>query len=212
MAACATCGVFVCRTGDVDAAPKNCPMIVSPEIVNTRETYADAGIKEMARVSAVIESEGYCEWTRVEETMLFARRMGVRRLGVAFCVGLRREAKTLNKVFVANGFEVESVCCKTGAISKRHIGVSDAEQVRPGEFEPMCNPIGQAKLLNAAGTGLNVIFGLCVGHDSFFIKYSDAPVTCLVAKDRALAHNPVAAIQCAEGYFNKALFERHKES
>jgi len=207
---CATCDVFVCRTGHVEAAPENCPMRVSPGIVDTRDLYMEPEIREMARVSAVVEAAGYCEWTRVEETMQFARRLGIKRLGVAFCVGLRQEAKVLNKVFEANGFEVVSACCKTGSIPKAHIGVTDEEQVRPGTFEPMCNPIGQARLLNHAETGLNVLFGLCVGHDSLFIKYSNAPVTCLVAKDRALAHNPIGALNCAYGYFNKALYQRHR--
>lgn len=46
---------------------------------------------------------------------------------------------------------------------------------------------------------------ICVGHDSFFYKYSDALVTTLIAKDRVLAHNPVGAIYCAEGYFKAKL-------
>ncbi len=211
MTVCATCDVFVCRTGHLEAAPQNCPMRVSPEIVDTREAYTDPEVREMARVSAVVEAVGYCEWTRVEETMQFARRLGIKKLGVAFCVGLRQEAKILNRVLEANGFEVASACCKSGSIPKSHIGVTNEEQVRPGTYEPMCNPIGQARLLNEAGTGLNVLFGLCVGHDSLFIKHSEAPVTCLVAKDRALAHNPIGALNCSYGYFQKALFQRHRE-
>jgi len=58
----------------------------------------------------------------------------------------------------------------------------------------MCNPAGQAKLLNDAGTQLNIICGLCVGHDAVFSMESKAPVTTLIAKDRVLAHNPVGAI------------------
>ena len=38
---------------------------------------------------------------------------------------------------------------------------------------------------------MNFLVGLCVGHDSLFIKYSEAPRTTLVTKDRVLAHNPV---------------------
>lgn len=211
MSVCATCNVFACRMGNLEAAPANCPMKVSPEVVDTRELYEDRATMEMARVSAIVEAAGYCQWTRVEETMEFARRLGIKKLGVAFCVGLRQEAKTLNKVFEANGFEVVSACCKTGSIPKAYIGVRDEEQVRPGTFEPMCNPIGQARLMNAGGTGLNVLFGLCVGHDSLFIKHSEAPVTCLVAKDRVLAHNPIGALNCSYGYFNKALYQRHRE-
>ena len=62
--------------------------------------------------------------------------------------------------------------------------------------EVMCNPAGQADLLNRAGTDLNIICGLCVGHDAVFTARSEAPVTTLIAKDRVLAHNPAAAVWC----------------
>ncbi len=70
----------------------------------------------------------------------------------------------------------------------------------------MCNSVTQAKLLNKAKTDLNVLVGLCVGHDSLFIKFSKAPVTVLAAKDRVLAHNPLAALYAGH-YFNKKLME-----
>lgn len=75
----------------------------------------------------------------------------------------------------------------------------------PACSEAMCNPIGQASLLNEQKTEFNVAIGLCVGHDSLFYRYSDAPVTTLVAKDRVLAHNPCGAIYCADGYFKERL-------
>ena len=48
--------------------------------------------------------------------------------------------------------------------------------------------------------------GLCVGHDSLFIKYSDAPITTLITKDRVLGHNPAAALYTS-GFYYKKLFE-----
>ena len=44
-----------------------------------------------------------------------------------------------------------------------------------------------------------------MGHDSLFYRYSQAPVTTLVAKDRATGNNPVAAIYCADSYFKTRL-------
>lgn len=81
------------------------------------------------------------------------------------------------------------------------MGISPECKIQPGIFEPMCNPIAQAMLLNEQKTQFNIALGLCVGHDSMFCKYSDALVTTLVAKDRVTGHNPAAAIYCAEGYF-----------
>ena len=67
----------------------------------------------------------------------------------------------------------------------------------------MCNPILQARLLNQAKTDLNVVIGLCVGHDSLFYRYSDAYVTTLVTKDRVTGHNPAAALYTSNSYYKK---------
>ena len=67
----------------------------------------------------------------------------------------------------------------------------------------MCSPITQAKLLNSARTEFNIVFGLCVGHDSLMMRYSDALCTVLVAKDRVTGHNPLAAIQLHRSYYKK---------
>ena len=69
----------------------------------------------------------------------------------------------------------------------------------------MCNPVLQAKYLNAEKTDLNILVGLCVGHDSMFYKFADAPVTTLVSKDRVMAHNTVGAIYQADKYYASKL-------
>jgi len=70
----------------------------------------------------------------------------------------------------------------------------------------MCNPITQAEFLNKEKTDLNIVIGLCVGHDSLFMKYSEAPVTVLAVKDRVLAHNPLGAVYLADSHYKKILF------
>ena len=62
----------------------------------------------------------------------------------------------------------------------------------------------QAEILNSQGTELNIMVGLCVGHDSLFYMNSKAPVTTLVVKDRVLANNPAGALYAA-GSFYKGL-------
>jgi uncharacterized metal-binding protein len=57
-----------------------------------------------------------------------------------------------------------------------------------------CNPLGQATILNAAGTEFNVLAGLCMGVDSIFARASQAPVTTIFVKDKSLANNPIGAI------------------
>ena len=125
------------------------------------------------------------------------------RLGIGFCGGLHREAAIVDRILRDQGFEVVSVVCKTGSIPKEKAGIPDDLHVHLGQFEPMCNPIAQAQLLNRANTQFNICLGLCVGHDSLFYKYCDAPVTTLVAKDRVTGNNPAAAIYCVHSYFSK---------
>jgi uncharacterized metal-binding protein len=172
-------------------------------LTEARAAYGSREIRELAQAAARTEAAGYCQETRVEEVMSFAQRLGVNRLGIASCVGLIREARLLQDIFVANGYEVFSVCCKVGSIPKEEIGLTDQEKIRPGQFEALCNPIAQAKLLNEARTGLNVVVGLCVGHDSLFFQHSDAPVTVLVAKDCVTGHNFVAVLYTSHSYYRK---------
>jgi len=210
---CGKCGVYACYTGDLEKKPKFCPMDREREIYDeTIKKYKEDGlIQELALNSARIEAKGYLKWTRIEETIEFAKLCNFKKIGIAFCIGLRNEARILVDIFEKNGFEVYSVVCKSGSIPKERIGLKKEESVRPGSYEVICNPIAQAMLLNKAETDLNVIFGLCVGHDSLFIMHSKAPVTCLAVKDRVLAHNPMGAIYASYHYYKRKLYEEHKE-
>jgi uncharacterized metal-binding protein len=205
MYACADCRSAACCETETGPFPKNCP---TPDLDRDGllGAYGDEVDGELARQAARVEAGGYCRLTRVEEIMDFARRCGFTQLGVAHCIGLQDEAAVVKRVFEANGFEVDAVACKTSALPKEVLGLTDADKLSPGEFESMCNPIGQARALDRAGTELNVLLGLCVGHDSLFMKHSVAPVTVLAAKDRVLGHNPLAAIYLADGYYCERLF------
>lgn len=205
MYTCANCTVLACAGQSEKEMPKNCPM----RQVDMRQKFLPEYEKEENHRFYIncssIEAEGYCQWPRLKETVEFCRRMGYKRIGLAFCKGLKKKAGVTAELFRRNGFTVVSVICKTGGISKEEAGIPEEGKIHPGQFEAMCNPIGQAGLLNEAHTEFNIALGLCVGHDSLFYRNSEAPVTTLVAKDRVLAHNPCGAIYCAEGYFKERL-------
>jgi len=133
----------------------------------------------------------------------FAKKMNFKTIGIAFCAGLRKEASTLTDIIEAHDFKVVSTACATGGIPKESIGIKEDEKVAIGKFEQMCNPISQAMVLNDDKTDFNILLGLCVGHDSLFIKYANAYTTVLVVKDRVLGHNPVAALYTAAGYYQR---------
>ena len=205
MFTCAACTIEACKTGQLDRMPKNCPMRDREFFDRVVQEYFKEENHNFFLTSTAVEYLGYCRWPRLREVEEFAKRMGYTRLGMAFCVGLHKEAAIVDRVLRKQGFEVVSVACKTGNIPKVEVGYPSDMLLRPDTREAMCNPIAQAELLNQAQTQFNICLGLCVGHDSLFYKYSQAPVTTLVAKDRATGHNPVAAIYCAEGYFKTRL-------
>lgn len=165
------------------------------------DAYGDESIARIHRAASAIEARHYGRAPRLEEIGRFAKELGATRIGLAFCVGLSAEARIVDEI-LREHFDVVSVCCKACGLGKGAMGL---ETLRGEADEVMCNPAGQADLLDRAGSGLNVIIGLCVGHDAIFSKASKAPVTTLVAKDRVLAHNPAGAIWCS--YVRKRLFK-----
>lgn len=202
---CIDCGVVNCNLMEKEF-PEFClttGTVTEEDLAYVREKYSEEENQRSMIAAACVEYEGYCQLTRVQEIMDYAKRIGAKKLGIATCVGLIRESRTLAKIFRAHGFEVYGAACKVGCIPKHEVGI-------PIECEELghniCNPILQAKLLNDAHTDLNVVVGLCVGHDSLFYKYSEALVTTAVTKDRVLGHNPAAALYTAEGYYKKKLF------
>jgi uncharacterized metal-binding protein len=204
---CAYCPptVRACRQGeDAERGPGFCPTKVDPETqAHALASYDDPEIRKISRESALVESEGYCKWTRVEEIVQFAKRMGYRRIGIANCISFVDHAYVLSGILESHGFEVVSAACKTGSIPKEDLGIADSEKVRPGQFEALCNPVCQAELLNEHGCEFNIVLGLCIGHDSLFFRHAKGLTTVLVAKDRVLGHNPIAALQLADTYYSR---------
>jgi uncharacterized metal-binding protein len=216
LAGCARCPIQtkdrLCQTED-GKSPSFCPTNNYQAVVDAAaEELKKPDILEFARQASIQESEGYANREigyehvkpvkpRIQETIEFARRMNYKRLGLAFCLGLRPEAKIVEKLFASQGFEVVSALCKMGRTPKENIGVRDDQKINIGCFESMCNPIAQAFVMNEEKTEFNIIMGLCVGHDSLFLKYADAPCTVLAAKDRLLGHNPLAAIYTIDTYY-----------
>ena len=215
---CAACDLEVnrriCYTEE-GVGSKGCPTLKDEEVLaEALKEYKDPEILEFARQASIQEAEGYANRhqrpyilqptkTRIQEICEFAKRMGYKRLGLAFCVGLVKEASIVQDILEAHGFEVVSVLCKAGRTLKEVIGVKDKEKVRQGTDEAMCNPIYQAKLLNHEKAEFNILIGLCVGHDSLFFKYAQAPTTVLGVKDRVTGHNPLAAIYTTDTYYRK---------
>ena len=201
---CVDCGLYSC-----DFQGKEYPEVCvtkdegnSEVIALALEEYKNGENGEIMLNAAQIESEFYCRMTRVEETIEFAKRMGYHKIGIATCIGLIRESRTLAKILRGHGFEVYAVACKVGGVDKSRLGLpEECKEAGPN----ICNPISQAMILNEWQADLDIVMGLCVGHDILFNKYAKAPVTTLVVKDRVTGHNPAAVLYNAESYYKEKL-------
>jgi uncharacterized metal-binding protein len=219
---CAKCAMRICenRGGTVSAGapsleklPGYCPMKLMPDIFAEATTeYGKPAVREFARLASVQEFQCFeslpdgirAKLPRIEELIQFARKCDYRRLGIAHCGGLMKEAAILTDLLETNGFEVVSVQCKAGCVPKEEIGIGADEKIAgPENWETMCNPIAQAMIVNRAQVDMAILLGLCIGHDTLFIKYCDVPLTVLAVKDRVLGHNPLAAIYHSDSYYRR---------
>ena len=217
MVNCAKCARPVCNSTAGQNGPANCPRVLLPDVIQkATERCLSSELREFALQASRQEGSGYLRLphapdgpspvkSRLEEIVEFALRMGYRRLGVAYCGGVQYEAGLLVPIIENRGFEVVSVQCKCGSVPKEDLGIKDGEKVWPGRFEAMCHPVAQAEVLNAYHTDLNVLVCLCVGHDSLFLKHSQAPCTVLAAKDRVYGHAPLMAVYQSTSYHRRVL-------
>jgi uncharacterized metal-binding protein len=187
-----------------DLLPSFCPMKNSMETIKSAvKQYSEDEVKRIYVPATITEKEAYevvrgalmAVRPRIKELIEFAKLVKAKKLGIVFCAGLSEEAARTVAILEDAGFKVASVRCKCGAVDKTELGITSEYKIGDSsKFEAACNPIVQAWLLNEAGTDINIIVGLCVGHDMLFARYSKAPVTTLIVKDRLLGHNPVIAL------------------
>ncbi len=211
--ACENKGGLAGEPPSLDKAPAFCPMKLVPEVIETAVAeYARPEVSEFARLASVQEFECYehtpegirTKIPRVEELVQFSRKNGYKRLGIAHCGGLATEARMLTDVLEAKGFQVVSVQCKVGAVPKERLGLTPEQKIAgAASWETMCNPIAQAMILNRADVDLVVMLGLCIGHDTLFIKYCEKPMTVIAVKDRVFGHNPLAALYLSHSYYRR---------
>ncbi|MFC1981107.1 DUF1847 domain-containing protein [Chloroflexota bacterium] len=205
---CVKCTVFRCRTKEKDKkVPQFCPTEQYPELI--KETIEKHKLPEnmainlawrhmMDNLSNPEKGRDRWSWTRVDEIMEYARIRGMKKLGIGTCYAMMAEARLLSDILEQNGFEVVSVSCLCGEVNPEDAGIGGTV---------FCNPIMQAELLNRENTDLNIMVGLCLGHDILFLRHCRAETTPLVVKDRALGHNTVAALYLSQGRYKDRFFE-----
>ncbi len=207
---CANCVLLGCYKNDMEKTLPNCPSKEEAIHSEAKKLYSQPENHKIAYNAALVEAQGYGKNTRIEEIILFAKKCGYKKIGLAFCMGLIKEARIVQKIFEHHDFEMVSVLCKNGSIKKEFLDVKKEDTIENNCDEIMCNPIGQALVLNKQKTDFNIMLGLCVGHDTLVMKYLESPMTILAVKDRVTGHNPLAAVYLADGYYKKKLYGTDK--
>ena len=132
--------------------------------------------EETVKRSVMFLDEQKGKLTRLEELIVFAKRIKAKKIGIAYCCELKQEAERLHDILEMHGFVVFEMPCKFTVNSIT------------------CNTIAQAKSLNQLRTHMNITLGLCVGNDALFTKYAKALSTNFITKDLVLGHNSVMGL------------------
>jgi len=153
------------------------------ESKDIKKLYSNEAIQIMNNAEDALDRNA----DRIIELKNYARTAGIKRIGIGHCMAVTNEANRV-KQFLSDEFDVTSVDCKCGKVSKMEMLGREGNGL-------MCNPAGQAEILKQSNTELNISMGLCVGHDMIFNQCSHAPVTTLLVKDRKNKHNPMESIK-----------------
>lgn len=222
---CVDCKAWACFP-DVSTAktgrrgpPPYCPANTQKDVCEQALAKYSGKTLEFARNVALIENACYAinpntgsatlpmitMHPRAEENIMLAKVAGYQKLGIAFCLELQKEAELYTDILKKNGFEVVSVCCKAGGISKKEIGVTEEEKLYgPSSEETICSGLIMAELLNSEKTEMNILMGLCVGQDTLFFKYAEAFSVPFVIMDRVYGGATMEGIyQCFNSWGNR---------
>ena len=160
------------------------------ELGKATSEYKKLDVNALYKAASMVGEYNKGMTPRIEEALLFAKELKLERIGFAACVAMEWEMGYLLKLFTREGFEVFTASCQIGRVGAEARGAPEVKDC----VRSSCNPIAQAEILNSENTQLNFIVGLCMGHDILFTKYSKAPVSTLIVKDRVTGNNPAATL------------------
>jgi uncharacterized metal-binding protein len=204
---CGSCTKYECKKNYPEGIPNWCAATGFRDVLDsTKKGYAAPDNLEIYRAAANVIQKGYEKWPRIREAVEFSKELGLKKIGLASCVGLISELGLVTKLFTDAGFEVVSIACQIGKVSPEERGVTFNTK---GNHGLTCNPIAQAGICNQEGTQLNFLLGLCLGHDILFMRHSNAPVSTLIVKDRVTGHNPAAVLYA--DHLRRSLFKACSE-
>ncbi len=151
--------------------------------------YQDPGNQKILQAAASLVDNGKSgTLSRLQETITFIKSMSYKKVGLAYCYGMEKDAKLLKDIFKAEDIRLRAVSCTVGGINQNEINAASYTE------KVSCNPLGQAAELNEEGVDFVIIMGICLGHDILLQRNLKADFTTFVVKDRVFANSPIKAI------------------
>jgi uncharacterized metal-binding protein len=188
---CNVCSKQECWSGNREGIPAYCQAHNYSDIIDkTKMEYSAPETIDIYKAASKVLSNGYGKWPRIQEAVEFVKELKLNKIGFASCIALIPELRMTTELFAGVGLDVVCAACQIGTVSPEARGVPELKDARGVS----CNPIAQAEILNSEGTQLNFVLGLCLGHDILFNRYSKAPVSTLIVKDRVTGNSPAAAL------------------
>jgi uncharacterized metal-binding protein len=182
---CAICNSKICRTTQSCGAEKF-------DAAKVTATYLQPENQHMIQAAADLVDNGRAgTLSRFQEIIAFVEQMKYQKVGLAYCFGMEEEAKLVRKAFRQKGMKITTVSCAVGGFAQDSINTSSCIH------KVSCNPIGQARQLEAEKTDFVIVMGICLGHDILLQKNLKADFTTFVVKDRVHQHNPLAELAVA---------------
>jgi len=180
---CTKCRTKDCRTTETCLAQKF-------EADELMKTYHLPDNQKIIQAAADLVDNGRAgTLSRLQEIIEFSKIMNFKRIGLAYCYGMEKDAMLITQIFRESGFRISPVSCTTGGFKQSGVNYnSHIEKVS-------CNPLAQSEQLNSEEVDFTVTMGLCLGHDVLFQKNIKSYTTTLLVKDRIYNHNPAEALK-----------------
>ncbi len=160
------------------------------EYLNVYRTDENRSVVKAA--SSLVDGGRAGTLTRLEEIAEYCRLRGYKKIGVAYCYALEKQAASIKDFLIKEGLSPVMVSCTVDGISESDIDPDKTETA------VSCNPLGQAEAINQSGAQFAVLVGLCLGHDVLLQKALHMDFTVFAVKDRVTGHNPLLGLPGAQ--------------
>ena len=181
---CLKCPVKSCRK---DLESCNAQSFESDTVLN--EYHEDETQKIVQAAAQLVDGGRAGTLSKIDEVVEFCKLMDYKKIGLAFCYGMEKDAAIVDDIFTSHGLKIVPISCTAGAMSQTSV---NDESALPGVS---CNPLGQAEQMNSEKVDFAITMGLCMGHDILFQNKIDCNFTNIVVKDRTTNHAPMEAIK-----------------